>query len=456
MRSPAGNASNAGGEKRLCPAASVRLVALAPRVCVIGFRVLGPVEVWADDRRLVMGGPRQVALLAFLLLHANRAVSVDALIDAVWGQERDGAVKRLQMAITRLRSALQPLELEGESVLRTVSGGYLLSVASGDIDAEVFAGRTRAGRHELEGGDPVRAERLVSEALALWRGPPWADVAFQDFVQAEIRRLDELRVMALETRIEAELQLGRGPELIAELEALLAEDPTRERLAGQLMLALYRSGRQGDALEVYQRTRTQLAQELGLEPGPALKSLQTQILEQAPALDRIAIPHASVGREVHLDGRADRSGAVEPRPFDLPMPPTPTIGRQAEIAEVSSLLVDPQVRLVTLLGPGGVGKTRLALAITRALHLSFANGACWVELAGVAGSEDVPAAMTRALAVSPLPGEDAEAVLRRYLAGRHMLLAVDNFEHVLDGAELIAGLLAESDVLTVLATSRDR
>jgi DNA-binding SARP family transcriptional activator len=251
---------------------------------VTSFRVLGSVGAWSDERRLLLGGPQQVKLLAFLLLSANRATSADELIDAIWGAERDGAAKRLHMGVLRLRKALAPLDGPDGSRVRTVSGGYLLELGSGDLDAGVFTQRVRDGRRALEGGDPARASALLTGALGLWRGPPLAEVAFEDFAQAEIRRLEELRLVALETRIEADLQLGRDAELIAELDTLLVEQPTRERLAGQLMLALYRAGRQTQALDVYQRTRTHLAREVGLEPGPTLRRLQTQILEHASDL----------------------------------------------------------------------------------------------------------------------------------------------------------------------------
>lgn len=310
-------------------------------------------------------------MLTFPLVHADRAVSTDALIDAVWGPDRGGAVKRLQMAITRLRGALQPLGPDGENLLRTVSGGYLLAIGPGELDAEVFAKQIQAGRGELEQGDTARAEQLLSGALALWRGPALADVAFEDFAQPEIRCLEELRLLALEARAEAQLRLGQDAEIVGELEALIFQHPTRERLASLLMLALYRSGRQADALEVYQRTRTRLAGELGLEPGPELKQLQAEILDQAGVLD----PTIRTERPGELDdrdsGRGGRLAAGQSRLGVLPVPPTPTIGRQREIAKVVSLLEEPDVRLVTLPGPGGVGETRLALAArARSSHRS--------------------------------------------------------------------------------------
>ncbi len=226
-------------------------------------RILGPVEAWHGDQRLAVGGPRQLTLLAFLILHANRAVSRDALVDAVWGPTRRDADNRLQMAIARLRKALEPLNGELGPALQTVSGGYLLAIAPGELDADAFQAEVHAGIQALDAGAPEKTVALLGQAMELWRGPPLADVAFEDFAQSEIRRLEELRIRALECRIDAELQLGRHAEVIGELEALMSEAPTREHLAGQLMIALYRCGRQADALDVYQRVRVTLAEAAG-------------------------------------------------------------------------------------------------------------------------------------------------------------------------------------------------
>jgi predicted ATPase/DNA-binding SARP family transcriptional activator len=408
---------------------------------VTSFRVLGPVEAWHEERRVPVGGPRQVALLAFLLVNANRAVSADALIDAVWGAGRAGAAKRLQMGVLRLRRALEALEMDDGSRLRTVGGGYLLSIAAGELDAELFGKRTVAGRRALEYGDPASARGLVSEALALWRGPALADVAFEDFAQAEIRRLEEVRLVALETRVEADLQLGRHVEVVGELEGLLAEQPTRERFAGQLMTALYRSGRQNEALEVYQRARTRLAEELGLEPGPTLKALQAQILDQAPAL-QLGVADRPSASTRHRSRRR------------VPLPATPTIGRDQELRDVTVLFNESGARVVTLTGPGGVGKTRLALVVARALEHEFEDGVCWVELAGLTRWEDVGSTIVRALNATPVGGESTIDTLARYVADKQLLLVVDNFEHVLESAALIGGVTADCPGLRVLATSR--
>jgi DNA-binding SARP family transcriptional activator/tetratricopeptide (TPR) repeat protein len=257
---------------------------------MVRYAILGPVELCDGERAVPVGGPRQVALLALLLVNANRALSSDRLIEALWGDRGPaGALKRLQVAVARLRRALDPEGAQQESVLRTTAGGYLLAVAPGELDAEVFQARVQEGRRALDAGDARRARDVLREALAIWRGPPLAEVAYEEFAQAEIRRLEELRLAALEARVESELESGEHAGLIGELEALVAAYPARERLAAQLMLTLYRSGRQGDALEVFARTRAYLSGELGLEPGPALQALQAKILTQSPALQTVGV-----------------------------------------------------------------------------------------------------------------------------------------------------------------------
>lgn len=274
-------------------------------------RILGPIEAWLDNHPLDLGGPRQVALFAFLLLHANRAIPSDVLLDALWGPARSGADNRLHMAVARLRKSLAPLEGQAGLELRTIHGGYLLSLAPNQLDAEAFVERVQDGLQALQAGAPALATSAVSQALALWRGPPLAEVAYEDFAQGEIRRLHELRRAALETRTDAQLQLGRHRELLGELRRLQAEHPTCERITAQLMLALYRSDRQADALEVYDRTRVQLSKQLGLEPGPTLKTLQAKILAHARSLK----PNAST-----------RSGSAPEASAQSPLPAPPQLG----------------------------------------------------------------------------------------------------------------------------------
>lgn len=271
------------------------------------------------------------------------------------------------MAIARLRKALEPINEGAGARLQTVKGGYLLSVAPGELDADAFHAAVHAGVRALEAGQPEQSSKVLSEALELWRGPPLAEVAFEDFAQAEIRRLEELRIRALECRIDAELALGRHAGLIGELESLLIEAPTREHTARQLMLALYWCGRQADALDVYQRVRTALAQELGLEPGPALRALQVEILEQSASLDAPAALGAPKSSHRTLSQRARAPMPARLRPYG----PTSFAGRDRELAALLSTLAavrssGRQTAFVT--AEAGMGKTRLVSELAREAH----------------------------------------------------------------------------------------
>ena len=240
------------------------------------FRLLGPLEVLEHDRLLALGGGRQRSLLAVLLLHANEVVSNDRLIDALWGQTPPlTAAKTVQVYVSRLRKEL------GEGRLVTRAPGYLLRVERSELDL----GRFEQLLGEARRADPAGAAELLRGALALWRGPALADLAYEPFVQHEIARLEELRWAALEQRIDADLACGRHGELVGELEGLVAEHPLREHLRYQLMLALYRSSRQAEALDAYRTARRELAEELGLEPGEELKRLEQAILQHDPRLD---------------------------------------------------------------------------------------------------------------------------------------------------------------------------
>ncbi len=244
------------------------------------FRILGPLEVEDDGRVAPLGGAKQRALLALLILHANEIVPRDRLIDNIWGDRApETAATALQGYVSGLRKAL------GSDRILTRAPGYVLQLDSSEVDLGRFERLAREGREALADGDAERAAALLSEALALWRGPPLADLDATPFAYAERLRLGELRVSAIEERIESELALGRHAALVAELEALLAEHPLRERLRGQLMLALYRCGRQAEALETYQEGRRLLVGELGLEPGTALRSLEQAILTHDPILE---------------------------------------------------------------------------------------------------------------------------------------------------------------------------
>jgi DNA-binding SARP family transcriptional activator len=242
----------------------------------VEFRILGPLEVVQGRRVLTLGGPRQRALLALLLTNANEVVSVDTLIDALWGARPPrAAANTLQYHVSQLRKLLGNAE-----TIITREPGYLIRIEQDELDLFRFEGQVA----EAEQASPDRAARLLRDALALWRGPPLADLAGESFAQPEIRRLEEIRLAALEQRLEADLALGHHARLVAELESLVRQHPLRERLRAALMRALYVAGRQAEALNVYRETRQTLVDELGIEPSPALQELERAILRQDPAL----------------------------------------------------------------------------------------------------------------------------------------------------------------------------
>jgi DNA-binding SARP family transcriptional activator len=262
------------------------------------FRLLGPLEVADRGRPVVVGAGKRRSLLALLLLHANEVVSTERLIDELWGERPPATVaKSLHVYVSQLRKELAQGNGAGEAILRTRGSGYVVEVGPDDVDTRRFERLLADGRRAAEADDPGRASDKLAQAIAMWRGPPLADFAYEPFAQREIARLEELRLVALECRIEADLELGRHGDLVGELEALVDEHPLRERLRGQLMLALYRCGRQAEALDVYRDGRSRLVNDLGLEPGPALRELEAKILEQSPELAPPAPPASPARRD---------------------------------------------------------------------------------------------------------------------------------------------------------------
>ena len=333
--------------------------------------MLGPLEARDDDEPLALGGAKQRALLAALLLSANEVVSSDRLIDELWGAEPPKtAAKSLQVLVSQLRKVLEPARASGESgrLLVTRSPGYLLQLDPDQLDLERFQRLAGEGREALTAADPGRAARTLREALGLWRGLPLADLGYADFAQREISRLEELRLAALEDRIQADLECGHHAEVIGELEKLLAEEPLRERPRAQLMLALYRSGRQAEALDAYGIARRGLVEELGIEPGRALKELQAAILEQDPALDL----------QRAVAERRQKQAEVE-EPAGVGAPSESFVGRERELTEFRTAFGDAlagRMSLFLIAGEPGIGKTRLADELT---SLAQARGAkvCW-------------------------------------------------------------------------------
>jgi DNA-binding SARP family transcriptional activator len=328
------------------------------------FLVLGPIEVVREDGPVALHAAKLRALLAALLVDANQVLSADALIDALWeGQPPASAAKTLQTYVSQLRRELEPdAGPGGWRVLGTVDGGYRLRVDPEQLDAGRFERLAEEGRRALERADLAGAAACLRAGLGLWRGPAYGELAGVSFARAEAARLEELRLAALEWRVEAELGLGRHAELVGELEELIAREPFRERLWAQLMLALYRSGRQADALGAYRRLRDDLAEQLGIDPGPELRQLEARILRQDPSLD-LAKPRARP--------RQDRSRLP---PVYAASPLAPLVGRDAELALLRAAWDRARAgerEVVVVAGEAGIGKSRLAAELAR---LALADG----------------------------------------------------------------------------------
>ena len=339
-------------------------------VAAVEYRILGPLEVRNDAGTVALGGIKPRAVMAVLLLHPNEPVSAELLSHALWGDEVPAsAVKTVQVYVSRLRKALADPD-----ALTTTPAGYLLSVRAGELDADVFARLVEDGRRALALGRAERAATALREALALWRGAPLADLAFEPFAQAEIARLQEERLAALEERVEADLALGRHAALAGELRGLVAANRTRERLVGQLMLALYRCGRQGEALEAFQAARSALVAEIGVEPGPELRRLEEAILQHDAALELATA----------LPGELDASSAP------------PLAGRESELAWLRARFERARSgrgAVVAMLGVPGSGKTRVAAELAAEV---CRLGAVVVYAAGSGPAEQALLALGRA------------------------------------------------------------
>src|SRR5262245_59356021 len=409
------------------------------------YRILGPLEAFDGERSLSLGGTRQRAVLALLLLHANEALTRDVIIDQLWGETPPPtAAKVLQNCISALRKELP----DGGAVLRTVGGAYALDVRPDELDRDRFEHALAKGRAALAAGDGEHAAEQLRAALRLWRGAPLCDFSYESFAQDEIVRLNELHIAAVEDRIDAELTGGRAEELVPELEALVGRHPLRERLRRQLMLALYRTGRQAEALAAYRDARQTLLGELGIEPSRALQELEKAILAQDPALD--------VG--------AHRSApSASPRRHGA----TPVLGREAEIAVFEAGLDDALAgrgRLFVVVGPPGAGKTRLADELA---SRAKARGAAVRWGRGWDGG-DAPPYWPWRQAIRNLPAPDGgerfeffsrvTELLRAEAAAQPILLVLDDLQAADEGSllllEFVASEVAEMPML-ILGVARD-
>jgi predicted ATPase/DNA-binding SARP family transcriptional activator len=391
---------------------------------LLEIRLLGPFEAFAGGSLAHVGGSKRQALLAMLALRGGRVADIDTLVDALWEEELPSAPRNaLHHHIARLRAAL------GEESIVASFDGYALKDAR--VDAIRFEELLAETRSALRDDDVPAAADAVASALALWRGSALQGLTGTAWFSAEARRLETLRVDALEEDFEVRLALGEHRELTPALRSALADNPFRERLWGQLMLALYRSGRQADALETFQEARRVLADKLGLEPGPELRRLQEAILAHDPAIAAIPVDRRRRG--------------------NLPAPSTSFVGREDELAHVPGLLREH--RLVTLTGPPGVGKSRLAAETARSLEREFPDGIWLVDLARAGGADDAVRLLAHAVDVR---GSDPLARVTSRLRSTSALVVLDACEHVLDeAARIVATLLAGCPGVRILATSRE-
>lgn len=427
------------------------------------FRLLGPFEVAAAGRPVEIGSPKQRALLATLALHHNQVVPVDVLAEALWGDRLPASVPAaVQTLVYRLRRVLGD-QAGAEGLLRGGGEGYLLETDPGCVDICRFDTLVAEARQAMAAGETETAAQRFRESLWLWRGPALAGLTECDFARGPAARLEEARLEAVEELAEAELAGDHPGPALALLEPHLRQHPLRERAWGLLMVGLYRLGRQADALRAYQDVRHILADELGIEPNPTLRSLEHQILRQSPDLDP---PPRLPVRPVEVDATVDPKlpsaspvvTSVDSARHNLPSAVTRFVGRTAELDDLQALLAT--TRLLTITGVGGAGKTRLALELATRVRPRFPDGVWLAELAPVQDAASVPLAVLDALGIlsGGLGGEAASPVDRLcgHLRSRRVLLFLDNCEHLTDSvAHLVDTVLARCPDVTVLTTSRE-
>ncbi|MGN9909261.1 BTAD domain-containing putative transcriptional regulator [Phytohabitans sp. LJ34] len=419
------------------------------------YRILGELEVAGPRGVLQTSAPRQLVVLATLLLDANHAVSVDRLVDAVWDETPPPTARgQIQICVSALRRALVNAGIP--DAIHTRPPGYLIRVPSGELDLQVFGQLAANGRAAVMEQRFADAAKLYQEAITLWRGPPFTGVESR-LLQGAAVGLEERRIALLEESIEVRLQLGRHHELIGELMALTAENPVRERLRAQLMTALYRDGRQAEALEVYRQARQVFVEELGLEPGSALQSLERAILARELALDPAEADPAG-------GGGAERVPDTDAPPRMLPADIADFTGHETIVRELREVLAQradtSPVAIAALSGKGGVGKTTLAVHVAHQLSHDFPDGQLYVTLRSNDARPVSPAqVLERFLRAMGVPGsalpkglDERAEMYRDRLAGRRVLVVLDDATD----EDQVAPLLPGTGTSAIVVTSRPR
>ena len=398
------------------------------------FRLLGPFEVLRDGRSVGPAGPKRRGLMAMLVLRSNYTVSAADLIDGLWAADPPpSAANLVQIYVSAWRKVVEPDRAGrgGGGRLATVGPGYLLRVEPGELDLDQFTEAVAGGQMAAAAGDYRSATARLAEALALWRGPPLADLAGIPFQHAAANRLEELRLQAVEEWAVAALRCGDARDVLAIIQRERLREPLRERLCELLMWALFQDGRQAQALAAFDETRRLLVDELGADPGPGLRDMQARVLQHDPGLE---IPAGLAPSRQHLPVLADSF-----------------VGRDREAAEVRKLVQGHQ--LVTLTGPGGCGKTRLAIEIA-AQVAGGGREAYFVDAAPIGDAALIPERLAGVMGVRPAPGQEATDALAHAVTGRRVIVVLDNLEHLADAARAVTELLRIGSGLQVLATSR--
>jgi predicted ATPase/DNA-binding SARP family transcriptional activator len=409
----------------------------------VEFRILGPLEVVGGGEPLALGSAQQRAVLALLLIRAPEPVSSDWLIDELWGENPPAtAAHAVQVHVSGIRKALRAGG--GDAAVRTSSSGYVLDLDPELVDARRFE-RLLDEAQRAVAKDPSLAGSRFEEALGLWRGAPLSEFEASELVLREAGRLQELRALALEGLVEARLACGEHGEVIGAITGLVEATPLRERPRRLLMLALYRSGRHAEALAAY-RDACEALDELGLQPGPGLRQLEEAILRHDSSLITSTERDDAIVPE--FTGPPRRDGR-------LPIAAYRLVGRRKDISAVAALFARRDVRLVTMLGPGGSGKTRLALEVATELAERYRDGVWFVSLASLTDPVLVASEVARTLGVKESPDAPVVVALASALERRELLLVLDNFEHLIPAAGLVSQLVETAPNLDVLVTSRE-